>query len=263
MPDFVSFSVSENSNVTIDKDAATTVFLNPDTDWHSPYIVQAVNNVDGDMPDGYASHFTGGNHAYSNSSSGSDTARCDVLKYYVNGKEVDKYEGYADTVKVFWRNYVQGNNTKKNDGSGREIICEEHTLTFDGNEWVSEVEIIPLEDVIIKRFYGLQLCGLSASRYAKIKYINGTNRNENVVTVSSMSGNADCTAMTAWGDEHCVKCEIDPTYDLGKRTFYSGNQGAFSLTYGKAYFTIIDGTETFNAGNHYYLRGKYKFEHMP
>jgi hypothetical protein len=263
LPDFISFAVSDNKSILPDANAEAETFLNPDTDWHAPFVMQAANNANGDMPSGYASHFTGGNHAYSNGSSGSATARCETIKYYVNGKEVTEYEGYANAVKVFWRNYVQGNNTKKNDGTGREILCEEHTLSFDGKEWISEVELIPLEDVVIKTWYGLQLCGLSASRYSKLKYINSTNRAENNATASTVSGNSGCSGMVAFGDIHKVICEIDNQYDLGKREFYTGNQGAFAMNYGKAYFTVIQGSDVFSAGGHYYLRGKYKFEQLP
>ncbi len=261
LPDFITFYTSQNSEFApmFDEDALVS-FNRPDTDWHAPFVVQAVNNIDGDLPDGYESHFTGGNHGYNNTGTGSTaTARCETLKYFVNEKEVKEYNDYADNVCIFWRNYVQGNNTKKADGTGREILIEEHTMTFDGVEWKTEVELIPIEDIIIKSWYGLQLCGLSSSRYSKIRYINATNRLEYDVTASSISGNNNANGMIASGDEHCVRCEVDPNFDLGKREFYTGSQGAFALSYGKAYFFIISGTETFSAATHYYLRGNYKF----
>ena len=69
--------------------------------------------------------FTGGNHDYLNGSGGSATGRTESVTLKVNGKEVDgDYEGYADEIDIYWTNYIQANNTKKEDGSGREVLKE-------------------------------------------------------------------------------------------------------------------------------------------
>lgn len=41
-------------------------------------------------------------------------------------------EGYCDRMEILWTNYVQAYNTKKADGTGREVLCERHRMLFDG-----------------------------------------------------------------------------------------------------------------------------------
>ncbi len=259
--DFWKIGLIENANAEISKSIDNqTYILEGSGDWHAPFKIKAVNNIDGDQPE--KDHFTGGNHQYNNTAAGSTpTGRTDALKFYADNREcADGEEGYAATLKIEWINYVQANNTTKADGSGREVIQENHRLTFDGVEWKTDVELIPLEEVKWGTWYGLQCSGLGGA-YTNVKYIGGTNRGVYKTDVNSESGDDECYKFVAYSDKHRLIMEIDPLFDLGKRQFAVDiTKGIFAQTYGKAYFSIIDGTYTFNEGEHYYLRGKYIFE---
>ena len=65
---------------------------------------------------------------------------------------------WLDDVRVAWVNYVQGWNTKKSDGTGREILKEAPTWIFkpNGDVLVSNT-ITALEDIDIYMYYGLQM----------------------------------------------------------------------------------------------------------
>lgn len=225
-------------------------------DWFSPFVVGAKSNIDGD--DISNQTFTGGNHQYNNTASGSTaTARTTSLKFYADKIEVSNVSGGCDMFEMIWSNRVQGYNTKKSDGTGREILQENHRLIYDGNKFDVYVELIPLEDVNMVKWYGLQWKANNA--YNNVRYIDGVNRAVNVVSsAASSSGNNDCCYVSSYGDTHAMLISIDKIYDLGSREMYTGTNGAFTQTYGKGYFYIIDNTDL-DSDNMYSLHGSYQF----
>lgn len=239
------------------KTKAETLFDATISDWHSPFVVAAVNNADGDTPDNQ--YFTGGSHQTSNSGTGGAvTARTSALIFYADGKLLAAGDaGHADRIEMRWTNLVQGYNTSKADGNGREILQENHTLTFVNGKFEAYVEIIPLEAVTMKTYYGLQ--AIMTSKWANIRYPGGTNRAE--YTGASESGDLTTYCMDCYGDNHRMRIEIDPLLDLGKRSdaFANGTKAAFSTDYGKCYFTIVNKDVSMAAGDMYCLRGSYEF----
>ena len=143
-----AFSVTETPNTT-------TEFKINGTDFLGPYRVRAIDNIDGDSTNN--NDFTGGNHQYNNSGSGSTaTARTTDIKFQVDGKYVTSYAGYARDVKISWTNYVQANNTKKSDGTGREVLTEKYEVWFDGDKFKVRNIITALEEIKIYTYYGMQ-----------------------------------------------------------------------------------------------------------
>ena len=130
------------------------------SDWQGPYEVSALNNADGDAI-AQGIDFTGGNHAYgAGGTSGTPTARTSEFHVIADGVEISAGETVAwrDNVIITWTNYVQGWNTKKADGTGREIIKENPKWTFypDGNISTQNT-ITALEDINLYMYYGLQM----------------------------------------------------------------------------------------------------------
>ena len=227
------------------------------TDWHAPFIVKAINNADGDMPDSYA--FTGGNHEYTNTGSGGTaTGRTSMIKVYADNREVGNGSGICCKLEIKWTNYVQATNTKKEDGTGREVLIENHVLSFDGVEWKTYVEIVPLEDIRIITWYGLQASGVSTI-YKSIRYVGATNRLLYDGSVErSTCGDNKTIKVVCGGERHKIEIEIDPTLDVGDRRYYNGVEGIFSEKYGKIYFNVVSGA-VFEKDCMYCLRGKYRF----
>lgn len=232
------------------------------TDSHGPFQVRALENIDGDIPE--CNHFTGGNHGYDNSGSleVSATGRTSHYAFYGDGCPLSDGAGWCNVLTLKWTNLVQGYNTIRQSGGGREILQENHTLTFDGREWSSYVELLPLERVLLQRWYGFQ-CRLSKKYYSKVRFPGGANRG--LLEQGADCGNRDCNRIEILGEEHKLIMELDPLLDLGRRELYVGDIGAFSAPYGKAYFNIInpqsdETLRTWEAGELYVLRGKYIFE---
>ena len=232
-------------------------FISGGGDWHAPFKLAAVNNIDGDQID--KTHFTGGNHQYNNTGSGSSaTASCINLEFIADGLRAYPGDaGYARVIDIIWINNVQGYNTTKADGSGREILREEHRLVFDGREFKSYVELVPLEDVSCELWYGLQIFN---SPYNKVRYVDGTNRVLYDFATNSKSGDSETSLMRLYNDDgDRAEIEIDTTFDLGKRDYHYGSDSMFSTTYGKCYCSIINEATTLYADCTYSLRGIYRF----
>ena len=251
--DIDSFGLVENTTGTVIEKAPHGYIIGSSGDWHAPFIVRAVNNADGDAIS--SKHFTGGNHDYTNSESGSTaTGRTTSLKFFADGRQCWG-SGYANHIRIEWANRVQGYNTKKADGSGREILEERHVLTFDGYKWESYVELEPLEDIVIETYYGLQ-CNIPLNTFPYIRYIDGGNRAKIANGSDNHCANHDAGTVQAYGNLYRLIMEIDTTFDLGKREFYPYEDALFNRSYGKAYANIIKDTEM-KAGEVYALRGSY------
>lgn len=226
-------------------------------DWHAPFKISAVNNADGDNPT--SEYFTGGNHRTTNiGSGGGATAKTESIHYFADGKKITEGSGFARRIEIQWANLVQGYNTSKEDGSGRYILRENHTIVFKDGVFHTHVELVPLENIEMHLWYGFQ--GFIGGKYPKTKYIGAYNRGEYDSSNNSNSGDLLAHTMVHYGDKHKLEMSIDPNYDLGARKtdYAQWNSGMFTSSQ-KAYFTIINKSIAFNTGDNYFLRGKYIF----
>ena len=150
-----------NSIFQIDKYTIGNVQTSVITDiFPSPLIIYAVNNIDGDMD--WNVHFTGGWHGYNNDATGTPTARSVSIDLYCDGALMQDGTYSCDEVVIKSVNNVQANNTKKQDGSGREVLQEEMYYIFkNGRMYVSNT-ITALEEINLSRWYGMQIYGFSA-----------------------------------------------------------------------------------------------------
>ena len=258
------FDIKSVDTITKSADPATAertrIWSNP-SDAFSPYVVAAVNNIDGDSQ---TVTFTGGQHQYNNTGSGSTpTARTVSISFYADKREVSDGEtGNATHFHIVWENRVQGYNTKKSDGTGREILKVIHTADFNGEDIKVSTNIYPLEDVKMTTFYGFQF--YAGSLYPDIRYFDSANRLVNTIDgSSSLSSSGDLVgysfqaANITNGD--CAQVSIDPLFDLGKRDYATG-QNAMFVSYNKVYFSIVRNETSMSSGSLYSLKGAYKFE---
>lgn len=259
LPDFGTFETKSNYCRYPKADFSEIYpMFSTGSDYHGPLVVRTVNNRDGDNI--YSQHWTGGNHEYTNSGiNGTPTARCISLEFWVDGEKITEGSGFCENILIKWTNMVQAYTTKKEDGTGREVLQENHELVFDGYEWKSYVEWVALEDVVIERYYGFQYGGI-AKIYPKVRYIDGANRFEyDASSVATKSGDNKCSLIHGYGDIHEIFLELDTNFGLGKREHYNGDEGANTQTYGKAYFYVIFEDTPLLAGEMVAMRGKYMF----
>lgn len=237
--DFNRLGVISNSTAEIsDSVDSATWFLESSGDWHAPFVVKAKNNINGDHPT--AENFTGGNHQYNNTGSGSTpTGRTSFLKFIADGKPVVfGKSGSCNLFEMQWVNMVQGYNTSKENGSGREILKETHRMVYDGVKFETYVDVIALEDIEIKQWYGFQWFNLP---YRNIRYIGGTNR----AVYDAYGQHTDCgdnktNVVYAYGTEHEMTLSVDKNYGIGDFSqIWSSEKSVFTEIYGKGYFSLV------------------------
>lgn len=229
-----------------------------DTDLMSPYIVRALNNADGDLP--YNADFTGGNHCYNNTGyGGSATGRTDYIKFSVDNSLVSEYSGLFQSVQVEYKNYIQATNTKRFDGSGREVLTENISIWFDGETWTVENTLTALEDIVIERYYGLQFPAKGI--FNTVQY--GDEHSDSYVHSLSFESVSDSSCDTAvfYGDIFNLKMNMDFSLMSEKVNFANKDYTVFTTDYGKTYFNLInsDNPIELKAGETLKIAGSYKF----
>ena len=229
------------------------------TDMHSPFQFLVTSNADGYYSSAKDPSFTGGNHTVSINGNEVQSANSKYIYYFADGKPVTDGNGRCSHFEIKWANEIQAYNCVKADGTGRASLVEYHDMIFDGIRFNEEIRLVPLEEIKIGLWYGLQTVSWGTT-YNNIRFRDAANRGVYTSSDSNIvSGNAATSGIEQWGQDHALETTIDITYDLGKRDFYTGTGGAFTSG-AKTYYRIIFGQLTTlpaNAG--YYLRGSYRF----
>ena len=268
---FLLVPVTATGEVSNDISSDSSSWSWAGTDSHAPWVIKAINNADGDNVNDsgvHKSYFTGGNHGYDNTGSTTDnpaTGRTATVKLYVDGKEVVNGSGYCNKVKVCWDNYIQAYNTTKVDGTGREVLREVHESIFDGYEWKEEINIYPLEEIVVSTWYGIQGIGLGGAW--KKGYFQGAKEfeaNRSLLDSSNgtMTGNSNSKTsnkFVGFDETKSFELEIDPDYDLGSGYLSNSTFKCF-ISGSKVYFWIIKTDKTLLPDTNYGLKAFYRFK---
>lgn len=260
--------------ISTNMDNAVQIQING-TDYFGPYKVFAVNNINGDMPD--SDDFTGGNHQYNNQGSGSTaTARCASITLDVdNATDVgEEFNGFADRIKIHWTNFVQATNTKKSDGTGREVLREDYEMNFDGVKFVVKNNITALEAIKITTYYGLQGQQFPSISGTYMLYYEGSKTARSAVKshILGECGDKNCRIIKQVGNAYANLGVLGgvkmPSYDIEMTDFDLGdfsnvesvNSSAHAST-GKVYFNLIRNNDGVVLASNDILRfvGSYRF----
>lgn len=230
-------------------------------DWHAPFQVKATENADGDL-DPSNVQFTGGNHNYLNTGSldSVPTGRTESVQIYADGRRLtESAGGYATRMEVRWTNLVQGSNTIKATGDGREILRERHVAVWDGREWRETVELTALEDVRLLLWYGLQFQGYTESGLHHLRFYGGTNRGLYAAPTVAESGGKSGSCVRAYGDTAEILMFYDPGMDLGTGCLHAGDSSTLFTGGDKVYCRIVDGENVLASGESVSFSGGYRF----
>lgn len=268
LPDFGNIGTVENDGIYVldsigDKTIAS--ITRGTTDFLSPSVVYAVNNADGDYIGNTDDKLTGGWHGFNNATSGA-TATARNTKFIVScdGNPLnigEKARGNEVTIEI--TNRLQGSNTEKQDGSGREIVEQYFRITIgDGFKIKVDGEIRALEDIAYQTYYGLSLYHTMPNDV----YFVGSRTERGAKSVASVNrcGDTNCVGIRQVGEENTLEMLFDSSYDLG--TQYANAWGnSCTMSSNKSYLVLIkgrsDGTERLqlNNGDRVYWRGYYNF----
>lgn len=212
----------------------------------APYIVNAVNNPNGDRT---SQGFTGGNHGYNNLGSGSTpTAKQVSLQIYVDGLIFNNGNKNGNHVQIVEVNRIQANNTCLSAGGGRNVLEERICYDFDGYDLYVTNIITPLEEIIITRYYGFAMAGFTNNQYEiyadKVYNVNTQNQVKN-------------KPYAIYGDK-MLKMEM---FNAGLGDYaYNTSSIKVNISNNKAYFVPIYGDSIFTTDDVLYISGVYRFQ---
>lgn len=211
----------------------------------APYIINAVNNGNGDR---ISEGFTGGNHQWNNQGSGSTaTARQVSLNLIADNQTFSSGNVNCDKFTIIEKNRIQANNTCLQAGNGREVLEEIITFTYDGETLKVTNKITPLEDIIFKRYYGLQLANNNSYKFFADKVYDETTFS-NITTIPyKIVG------------ENNVSMKLNQIAGLGTYEYNTtSNKCTYYLT--KAYYWLVNTTDQeFSSSDTLYFEGEYNF----
>lgn len=260
--DFAGFSLKPNGKPLNECASGdfTSVWTSG-TDMHSPFQFLAVANADGYYSSATDPSYTGGAHTQTINGVAVKTASSAYVNFYADGKPVSSGYGKCQNFEIRWANNVQAYNCVKADGTGRTSLVERHDMIFDGVRFNEEVKLVPSEAIKMKYWEGFAFVKWGTI-FDKIRFVDATNRTLYKSTDSTIkSGNNTASGIIAWGDDHMIEMTVDTNVDLGKRSLYSGESGAF-VSSTKGYFTVIQTTNPLTdmaKDSAYILRGSFRF----
>ena len=213
-----------------------TLFITNGTDWFSPVVVKANQNADGDYQD--TLHFTGGNHGVDNTGNIEGNAPSGATREVcirIDGEISESFDGYCNEVEIRWTDYVQAANTIKKDGSGREVLKEEHTVVFDGTDSGFRIttRFIAQESISFLRLYGLQ--SSATTKFDTVTFIGSKTNSEPQSIVPDLRGDLHTTSVRLDGP---LSVEYGVTEGLADGTYRSGYAAFTSGT--KCYLFLIN-----------------------
>lgn len=233
------------------------------TDSFSPYMLEAINNADGDKIEVSKYEFVGGAHSYNNTLIGARTGTNIKRSVKVDNIHVSNGVYRCNEIKINLINRIQGNNTKKHDGTGREILEENLSILIDKEKIKVINKIKALEDLIIKRYYGLQfyfygynngnIYYITDNKYTPYSLLNNSNS-------GSISEGSNCNNLQIYNDDDLIEIGINKI-GLGLMKSITNDIPLAFTSNNKVYFNIIN-NKNVNLKNNdiLYLEGYYKFE---
>lgn len=202
-------------------------------------IVGAVNNIDGDNTS--AKWHTGGAHAYGDSATGATPTMRELSNTVLaDGKivPVGRLNVKCKKLTIDVVNNIQGYNTCKEDGTGREILQQKYHIDCTNDYIDVYCELMALEDVIIYGSNVVTGMGLTNMQYRFI----GSQSKKGLYSYngSNVPDNNDnkINAFRIINDGYSFDIDYDLNYGLGNKLMESA-PNCFVTSVAKAYFANI------------------------
>lgn len=240
------------------------------SDWIGPYQIASKKGK------GKKSlQFTGGYHGTNGNETGHPTAHTTRIQWSLDGKPLDidkdspKGFLYGDRLKLDVVNEVQAS------GENKTAIREIQEYTFEDGHMEVAVTITALQDLSIRRYYGLQAQTQLWQKHTYYIYDNGAiDENGSMWESQSLEkGNPQKLRLDAIGlfDNNSKNGLIVSLYDVGLGTYEYVDDGqpmGFKMNYGKIYYDLVreknldllKGQNIFWKGSYTWVRNQSVFE---
>lgn len=229
------------------------------TDWIGPYFVCSSVNRNS----GLTQRFTGGWHGSNGDGTGVPTASTKSMFIRTDDKlQNGKFEMESRQIDLEVTNLIQGYDHAV---AGRDLLLETvHYRITPDRKIDLDVTIKALDDVEIQRYYGLQ------SQNFPIFDSVGYASNERVINTAMVNTNSSCSSnsglntimLTDAGSGHRLRLVLNTNEGLGTADYVApGVPRAFSASYRKSYFNLINGKElVLKKGEKVFWKGAYYWD---
>jgi hypothetical protein len=219
------------------------------SDFISPININAVSGGDAGTSD-----FTGGNHDIG----GQPTAKNDNYSILLDGINISQSGSYyCKNAFVSAVNSIKGYNTMD---SGRYIVKNNVNYTIYDGQLDVDSKLIPLEDVSINLYYGLQ-CWVN-NAFDEIQFVSGENPGKQPLTFNLNSGvktlyPSDSVIVSKDSDKS-LELFIDYGISLGNRENILDTSYYYFTSGNKVYAMLIDIPQAASIGDLLHWKGYYK-----
>ena len=213
---------------------------NSNTDWIGPYHVCSAASVES----GIVRKFTGGWHGGNGDGTGTPTASTTEVIMAVDGEHISgNFERNCNQVDLFVTNLIQGYDfSLTNKTLLKEIV---HYSIKTNRQIDVQVTIQALEDLVIQRYYGLQ--SQNFALFDSVYYLAG----EHTINGDMINANSSCRSndgintivLTDNEKQHQLKLILNIEEGLGIGNLGVGIPRAFSASYRKSYFNLVNGID--------------------
>lgn len=258
--DLFNWQRTEIANGIDPTSAVWSVIQESNSDAWPPLIFSAVNNGDGGEP-----IYTGGNHSSDGGVGGESTAYTSEIQFEVGGKRMlpgESFEGYADQVRVYWRNEIMAYNTIS---IPRYALYQEIEALFSPGDVSAFVSVTAYEPISMIRDNGPQMF---SDGYDSFHYYDGQQQKRLPIPQDGSTNTSGVFATyPAWA---CVFADsangyhgawLDREFEAGDGRYIGGSEGAFRKGSGAKFYSSVVGSMpdgvSLNAGESYQWHGGY------
>lgn len=226
------------------------------TDWVGPYYVCSASSAN----PGLTPKFTGGWHGSNGDGTGSPTALTSEVSFVVDGEKASgNFERNCNQVDLYVTNIIHGYDYSQ---TNKNLLKETVHYSIKPNRQIDvQVRIEALENIVIQRYYGLQ--SQNFALFDQVSYI----ADQQVINTAVINIDSRCSTnegintilLNSNKNQHQLRLVLNTTEGLG----VSGNLGsgvpkAFSASYRKSYFNLINGKDLpMKKGEEVYWKGSY------
>lgn len=215
--------------------------FNSCTDWVGPYFVCSVSSVNS----GIKQKFTGGWHGSNGDGTGTPTAATSKTRFVIDGKETSgNFEQNCNQIDLYVTNLIHGYDYSK---TNVDLLKESvHYLITPNRKIEVEVKIEALDDAVIQRYYGLQ--SQNFSLFNQVNYL----ASQQIVNTEAINTDSRCKTnegvntilLNSSKNQHQLRVVLNTSEGLGaSNNIGNGIPKAFSSSYGKSYFNLINGID--------------------
>lgn len=229
------------------------------TDWIGPYFVCAENSKKLALPQ----KFTGGWHGSNGDGTGQATARTTDVKFFIDGQLTEgNFQKDCSALRVEVTNRIQGYDYAQ---IGKELLQETVVYSTKGNKTLDvQVTIEALEDVVISRYYGLQ--SQNYALFDSVSYWAGEQQAGRAAIAADskcrIASPVDRILLSDKTGRNKLQMTLNTSEGLGSSPLLgSGVPRAFSASYRKSYFNLVNGQElVLKKSDKIFWKGNYCWE---